>query len=461
MIDTINPNITAGIGTGASNPLEMVYRLAVTQNAMNQNALFQQTFRARQAMGPIAQQSVGPDGQMDWDKFAVGISTHPDTAFMAPDVLNQIAQKKLIDAETTNQKLQATEKRLGIFSNLAAGASKTLTGEPGHDLVSWYSDARAAGGVDPAQEKAWIGKLAELNALPVQEQKARLAQMAMGTEQGRKALADFNGTFTPNLGFDPATGQNIPGWVSPTMRQATPMMPGGAAPQMAQTATPAGQPDAATQPSFSYGAPSAAQTKKYEDIENMRSGYNSQAGHASDLQRVADKLQYALSNMKQGGGASGYVEAAKFIQSLGVKDKTVDAVANGSIAAGQTAEALATVLGTAAVRDMLLSHSKDEGSAGRLAVIEYQKTLGTVPNLEQDPRAAAYLFKYIAEQNKLRVAKAQAFNDTYNRFHQHQSLAGGMQDPTQFEPYWNQQLVKRGYISQDTADSMPSLEGAK
>lgn len=460
MIDTINPSITAGIGAGSSDPFNMLYKFAATQNALNQNALFQQTFRARQAMGPIAQQSVGPDGQMDWDKFAVGISTHPDTAFMAPDVLNQIAQKKLIDAETTNQKLQATEKRLGIFSNLAAGASRTLTGEPGHDLVSWYSDARAAGGIDPQNEKAWIGKLAELNALPVPEQKARLAQMAMGTEQGRKALSDFNGTFNPKLGFDPATGQDIPGWVSPTMRTAQPMLPGGAAPQLAPTAAPPGQPDAATQPNFSYGEPSQAQSKKLQDIEGMRTDYNAQAAHATDLQRVADKLQYALSNMSGGGGASGYIEAAKFMQSLGVHNKNVDAIANGSLPAGATAQTLATMLGTSAVREMLLSHTQGEGSAGRLTNLEFQKIVDIFPNVDTDPRAAAYLFKFIEEQNKLRVAKAQTFNDTYSRFHAHQTLDGGMQDPTQFEPYWNQQLVKRGYISADTAKDI-SLEGAK
>src|SRR5690348_12255714 len=93
-------NVYSSLGQGGAPPnlLGPMASYAGIQNALNQNALFQQTFRARQAMGPIAQQSIGPDGQMDWNKFAIGISTHPETAFMAPEILNQIASKKLVEA---------------------------------------------------------------------------------------------------------------------------------------------------------------------------------------------------------------------------------------------------------------------------------------------------------------------------------------------------------------------------
>ena len=56
---------------------------------------------------------------MDWTKYGVLVSTHPDTAWMAPDILNQIAQKKLVDAETMNQELTGYEKRMGAVMSLA------------------------------------------------------------------------------------------------------------------------------------------------------------------------------------------------------------------------------------------------------------------------------------------------------------------------------------------------------
>src|SRR6266436_8931428 len=100
MVDVIDPSITAGIGARSQvNPLAVVGQFAHIQNALNQNQLFQQTFRARQALGPLAQQATDPQtGKTDWEKFGSLVATHPETSFMAPEILNNIAQKKLLDA---------------------------------------------------------------------------------------------------------------------------------------------------------------------------------------------------------------------------------------------------------------------------------------------------------------------------------------------------------------------------
>jgi hypothetical protein len=142
------------------------------------------------------------------------------------------------------------------------------------------------------------------------------------------------------------------------------------------------------------------------------------------------------------------------MQAAGVKDKIVDTVANGSLPAGMTADNLATTLGTTAVRQMLLSQTQGEGSAGRLTNMEFGKIVGIFPNIDTDPRAAKAIFNFIRRQNTLITAKATAYNDTYDRFHSHQPLAGGMTSPTQFEPYWTGQLVKRGLITQGVADDI-------
>jgi hypothetical protein len=488
MVDTINPAITASIGQQQVNPLAMISQFAGAQNALNQNALFQQTYRARAALGPIAQQSVGPDGQMDWAKYAVGVSTHPDTAWMAPDILNQIAQKKLLDADTINAELTGYEKRMGITSQLAAAAYKDPNVKDGSDLVNTASDMLAAGGIkdgNRAQLIAWLTQMAPLKGT---ELKQRLGQFAMTQEAGRNALSQINGQFDPAMGFDPATGQTVPGWRSSVTGQANPLGPGGppagasgggggpaatpAAPTVAAPAgptpsVPGGDPFApgpsaapsapqpavpAAQPSnFQYGSPGPAQEQKLKDIETMRAGYNNTAAHAAALQQVSDQLQTALQKVKAGAGAGAYQEAAKLLQSLGVSNDTVDKVANGSLPAGQTAETLATQLGTMAVRQLLLSQTGGEGSAGRLTNLEFGKIVDIFPNIENDPRAATAIFNFIRRQNTIANAKATGFNSVYNAYHQHQPLPGGMQDPTQFEPYFTQKLVDKGLITQGIA----------
>src|ERR1700676_1275900 len=105
-----------------SNLLGMASQFAGTQNALNQNALFQQTFRARQAMGPLAQQSIGPDGQMDYNKFAVLLSAHPDTAFMAPDIINGMVQRQLTQQDTVAKSLSNAQSRADALGRYAGAA---------------------------------------------------------------------------------------------------------------------------------------------------------------------------------------------------------------------------------------------------------------------------------------------------------------------------------------------------
>ena len=321
-----------------------------------------------------------------------------------------------------------------------------------------------------------------------QELKSRLGQFAMTQETGRKALSDINGQFDPQLGYDPATFMPAHSWLAkqrhgagysvaagwPAAAQyatsrwrgqpaAAPTQPAPAAPlaqsgELGETMAPQpqAQPAAAsapqeTPPNFQYGQPGPAQEQKAKDIETMRASYNNVAGHATALQQVADQLQEALKRVKAGAGASAYQEAAKLMQTFGVKDKTVDEIGNGNYPAGQTAETLATILGTTAVRQLLLSQTQGEGSAGRLTNLEYGTIKGIYPNMDTDPRAAGAIFNFIRRQNTIANAKAQAFNSTYELYHAHQPLAGGMSDPTQFEPYFTQELAKRGLITQGVA----------
>jgi hypothetical protein len=50
---------------------------------LNQNALFQQTFKARKAIGGAYQGAIGEDGSIDQQKLMQGIKDNPDAGFMA------------------------------------------------------------------------------------------------------------------------------------------------------------------------------------------------------------------------------------------------------------------------------------------------------------------------------------------------------------------------------------------
>lgn len=472
MVDVIDPRITAGIGQqGQVNPLGMLGQFAQTQNALNQNALFQQTYKARAAMGPLAQQSVGQDGQMDWNKFATLVSTHPDTAWTAPDVLNNIAQKKLIDAETTNQELNATKGRMDIWGGILSAAAKDSSVNGVKDMGPYISQGMALGAFKNAKDPIAFLADPKYAAMSGPEFRSQiLLPHAIAMQHGANALTALGNQWDANMGTDPATGQKIPGWRNDIRQQATPLVSGQAgamsagptAGAAAAGGAPAAPGTAGGPSNFQFGQLGPAQEQMLKDVEGMRTNYNSLAGHASALQQVSDQLEQALGKVKAGAGAKAYQEAARFMQSLGVSDKNVDTVANGSLPAGMTADNLATTLGTTAVRQLLLSQTQGEGSAGRLTNMEFSKIVDIFPNIDTDPRAAKSIFNFIRRQNTLNTAKAAAYNDTYNRFHAHQGLDGNMQNPTQFEPYWTGQLVKRGLITQGVADDIlaPGAPGA-
>ena len=71
----IAPNPTQG--------LDILGKITNLQNAQNQNTQFQQAYAAKQALGQMAQQSVGADGQIDYDNLAKLAFSNPLTAGFA------------------------------------------------------------------------------------------------------------------------------------------------------------------------------------------------------------------------------------------------------------------------------------------------------------------------------------------------------------------------------------------
>lgn len=104
------------------NPIENLQRLAATQNAMNQNALFQQQFQARRALGPMYQQSIDPQtGQVDLNKLGTLVGSNPTTAFMAPQIMNEAIQRQYTQTQTQLAKFDMASKYYDMQQN-AIGA---------------------------------------------------------------------------------------------------------------------------------------------------------------------------------------------------------------------------------------------------------------------------------------------------------------------------------------------------
>lgn len=92
----------------ASNPLQLIGAM----NALNQNALFQKTFAAKQAVGGAFQNALSPDGTVDIGKLSTGLQ-HPDAAFAAPEAIGTLLDQrgKMISNDTAAFGLAAGQNR--------------------------------------------------------------------------------------------------------------------------------------------------------------------------------------------------------------------------------------------------------------------------------------------------------------------------------------------------------------
>lgn len=469
----IDASITAGIGSGAQlDPMATLYRFAATQNALNQNALFQQTYRARQAMGPLAQQSVNPEtGEMDWNRFATLVSTHPDTAWMAPDVLNTITQKKLTDAQIVNQKLMAAEKRMSVTGPVLAAASVDPDVNVASDMGKYASELMSMGAFEKNSDAIrWLTNISPLKGADLRNQ---LRQMAASSQSGQEALGRINGQYTEAL-FHDANGNPAPGWMSTTMRSTTPAVPfmgaGGQASATGAAAAPApalagggaGQaqptapaaPVAPSQPTTMGGSPltlgpvGPVAKAGLDTLSDYQKGVNDEATFAYKSEQLVGELRNALKGIKTGAGTSAYVEAAKLAQAFGVSDKYVDEVAGGNLGHLQEASKLMLRLATGDLRTALLP------GAGRLTNTEFTAYREANPNWDTDPRAISKLLDFTHRMNMLAIRKSQSFALARGAATRGEAMPEGLQDITQFEPYWIGKLEKNGWISGDTAASM-------
>jgi hypothetical protein len=161
-------------------------------------------------------------------------------------------------------------------------------------------------------------------------------------------------------------------------------------------------------------------------------------------------MRDAMKEMQTGGGTSARVALARSLQFvLGNDSSVVKAVAGGdtSLSALQEFDKLALQLGAAGLRQALLP------GAGRLTQGEFNAFQKAYPNWDLDPKAIEKMFDFSENLNELARKKQQAYSQVHDSFMTNNGKIPekyqkeGLTDITQFDPWWNAQLVKRGYIS--------------
>lgn len=124
----IDPNIPLGVNAvPPTNPLALATQAAGLQGQINTNRAAQSTFAARNALGPIFQQGIDPEtGRPDIGKIFGDLSKDPRTAYLAPEIVNQLIQRELTQKQITVQDLEGELKKVQLAKDKVGFAGEQI-----------------------------------------------------------------------------------------------------------------------------------------------------------------------------------------------------------------------------------------------------------------------------------------------------------------------------------------------
>jgi hypothetical protein len=401
----VDTSMYSTLGQSQPNALGMLATFAGAQNQLNQNQLFQQTFRARQALGPLMQQAVDPTtGQLDYNKAGILVSTNPDTAFMAPDILNQFAQKQLIQAETMKTNLDNFAKKQAAIGSAAYALSqeKGDTVAP-KDVMSKLTELMAAHGIEAPDAVAYM---AGISGLKGPELNNHLKQLAQSSLRGGELAGNID--YRPDA-FHDGNGNPVPGFVNKMQGTATPSGGVGSATGAAPTSVSAapgagpfqsaggGGPSAAAPPA--PAAPALTQTgvgpnrqAVLADSAAYGKDVNERTNSANQLLLTMQQAQRYLKNFTPGGGEAFRSDLAQVAQAAGMPKGTLDAIASGDLSSVQAARKMFFGIGSQIAAQLI------HAGGGRMTQTEWGKTLTEgAPNIDLDPGAISKIMTSMRE----------------------------------------------------------------
>lgn len=467
--------------SGGGNLMETLQGAARLQLMGNQNNLFQQTFDAQKAMGPLAQQAVDEHGKFDPDKFSELISQDPRTAFKAPEMLQALAARKLTMTETEGKQLDQAL----LVQKSAHTALASILGKPNPSSDDLYSTAKQFITSVPAELQPRLAK--SVAAMIIDAPKAdpsepnfqlnsqRLKEWAMGhygqsgqTLDMLKALAgeiDFKDTggqqtavqSRPGLGtvttlgglnktMEPgAAGAVIPGagpGGSAAIRSqlggtGEPTPPGttlggpeasaGDAAQAPGEITPIGLTEAMKE----YSKAGGEGVAKYEDAvhETVRNSLPL-------VQRIGQEME-ALQNFQAGPGETTRARLAEVLTAVGLPD-TAKTILRGELKDVHFYESLIAQQAIETLKQAL-------GGQGRITNLEVDAFFRKYPNLSTDPGAIEKVYNFVKQLSGQYYNQQQSMA-SFRQLMKAGKLPAGT-DMQDFPAWYSKQMVDSGNVN--------------
>lgn len=453
------PDVTAGVGypggakpAAASNPLAMVGQVLQIQGAQQALMNQQMEFKARQAMGPILQQSIDPQtGELDINKFLVHGAANPDVAWKMPEITLQMIQRQNTQADTVIKQLEANKVRYGAMGDAAASlvsaaeesAGKRVNlqnGGPGipgisnKELASSLSNMVGENGLIDSKDAAEIlTKTAGMTDQQRFDYAKRFATSALGVKDtmdktyGAIQAHGYGGgtAFTrPNAlaGTNPQVGglTNTP---TPAEMNAStagvvpPGQPNAGAPTINPrvSVAPMVTGSGAQVPGSGQGSnitglspqESALQTERAKTSNDYESGLNDANTTGQENLRVLREMQDAMKEFKSGGGMEVRQRLAQLAQGVGMPQQLVDDLAGGNRGAVAEFQKLAVRYATQEMKTNM-------GQAQKFTNLDFSTFLKNNPTIDTDPRGLEKMFGFL-EKGVWRMGQQQEY---YNRWKQ-------------------------------------------
>lgn len=447
---------TTPVQVQQQDPLATLGKVLQIQGAQQNLAVQQQEFRARQALGPILQQSIDPQtGELDINKFLINGASNPDVAWKMPEITLQMIQRQNTQADTVVKQLNANKVRYGAMGSAAAalvaeaeeGAQgKIRFGSEGAGTVG-NPYARPAGpmqaGTPVVTSKQLAGVLAgfvgENGLIDSKDAAEILSKTADMTDAQRfqyvKRFANSARDIekVSDATYGAITAHNTGGGT--TLMQNRPMIgPPRTVGTLENTPTPAemnatvsgvnanGQPiarprvDAAPmyggsgQPIAGSGGAnqpptglSPGESKLQEERATAANTYDTALTEINTVGqenlRVLREMQDAMKAFKTGGGMAVREKLGGMLDALGFPKNVVDAAAGGDRGAIQEFQKLAVRYATQEMKTNM-------GSGQRFTNLDFSTFLKNNPTIETDPRGLDKMFKFL-EQGVWRAGQQQ------------------------------------------------------
>lgn len=363
MVDTINPAITAGIGSQQGNPLDLLARYAYTQNALLQG----QYVRAKQAAGTLYQQSIGPDGTPDMDKFTTLLAAHPETSMVAPELLTEMSRLRAINAETTQTNLNIAGERAQRAANIFFAIGKDPTMRSMTDVTPYISQGLAEGAFDPKKPQEMIAFMSDPKYANLKDQQFRdfMTNHGFALLQGAQGLQAVTQTYQPNAIQNP-DGSTSGAWTTPSRGTAVPAILGAAGAMSAGPtagAAAAGAPDQTAQagPAPFLGTQSPLRAEQLRMAGEYGQNVDQRAGAAQSLVLEMRQVQDLLKHFDPNRAATIRAEMGSILNAAGAPKDLQDKLANGDLSSSIAARKLFFGIG-GGVAARLLHDANSRGS---------------------------------------------------------------------------------------------------